>query len=335
MAQLSQSERDIIEEYPLDDSLDRFRNVLREAEQSDPTSRPDTASKGPEKPRLFTAAMSGLLLSLLGTDAATNLPSKTGDEDLASDLLALRRRVQKGDYDYNHFRALSRLVIDSASDINIWSAVIDLVSSVARVTPPRSIAPSFDGIPITHSSASFQGKEQTRKLLEDALFWEIRTCTYRGVEGFFEKYFKGKRWSKRSKRIYNTVKKCHVDGRWTDFPDPPTEDDVWSWLSRFQDEVLTKSRNVMYRAKWTSDLTGTEPSRQIDIFLKHRSKARGRKARLEGRSCYWRTQESWRPFKARSRSAQRVRAWSLRRATHSPFRALLFPLWNENGVVGI
>ncbi len=191
---------------------------------------------------------------------------------MASELLRLRQRVQKGDFNYQHYRPLSQLVIKKASDVDVWSAVFNLIATLTRLSPPTSIAPSFDGTPITRSSASFQGKEQTRQLLRDALFWEIRTCTYRDVEGFFEKYFEGKRWSRRSKGIYNAVKKHHIDGRWTDFPDPPIEDDVWDWLSRFQNEVLTNSRNAFYRAEKTSDLTGGEPSRQMDIFFKHRSK---------------------------------------------------------------
>jgi hypothetical protein len=37
------------------------------------------------------------------------------------------------------------------------------------------------------------------------------------VEGFFPKYFERKKWSKRSKEIYQAVKDQHVDDRWTGF----------------------------------------------------------------------------------------------------------------------
>ena len=262
MAHLLQSERNIIERYPLDNSLHYLHSALRDTEQC--YDLPDDESR-----QKTQKSVSRLLLALIGQTAAFNLRSRSADRDLASELFG---QVRIGIFDYQDFRALVQHVLREDSDFDIWSAVFDLISAVARVTPPRSIAPSFDGTPITHSSASFQGKEQTRKHLDDALFWEIMNCTYRGVEGFFEKYFEEKRWSRRSKGIYNTVKKRYVDGRWTDFPDPPTENDVWSWLSHLQDEVLTKSQNVMYRAKRTSDLTGTEPSRQMDIFFKRRSK---------------------------------------------------------------
>ena len=275
MAQLSQSERDIIEEYPLNDTLNRFRDVLREAEEpfmSGSTSRHQTTN-GIEKPRLFAAAMVQLLHSLDGSEVAINLSSRTGSQDLASDLLALRRRIQKGDFDYEYYRPLSRLVIKNAPDVDIWTAVLDLINTLSHVTPPGTITPSYDGTPVTRSSASFQGSEQTRAILKDALFGEIQNCTYQGVEGFFEKYFKGKRWSEQANGIYNAIKERHVDGRWTNFPDPPTENDVWNWLSDFQDEFLADSQNIFYRAEKTSDLTGGEPSRQLDIFLKDRSKS--------------------------------------------------------------
>ena len=122
MAQLSQSERDFIEEYPLNNTLNHFRHILLEAEQSFTsvsTSRHNTASKGPEKPRLYAAAIGRLFHNLEGSETALYLSSRIKSQNLASDLLTLRRRVQKEDFDYSHFRALSRLVIDSASDIDI------------------------------------------------------------------------------------------------------------------------------------------------------------------------------------------------------------------------
>ena len=266
MATLSPDDRTIIAEHPLDNSLDHLLGSLRKAEKSC-----DAADDGSDqRPKEATLK---LLAALLLSEAANYLPLKTGNRNVASDLLKLRERIQKGDFTYQHYRLLSQLVIQKASDHDIWNAVFNLITALSRLTPPTSIPPSYDGTPVTRSSASFQGKEQTRKLLKNALFWEINSCTYRSVKGFFEKYFGGKGWSRRSKEIYNAVKKRHVDGRWTDFPDPPIEDDVWDWLSRFQNEVLTDSRNAFYRAEKTSDLTGGEPSRQMDIFFKHRSKS--------------------------------------------------------------
>jgi hypothetical protein len=135
-------------------------------------------------------------------------------------------------------------------------------------TPPASIPPSFDGTPITHSSASQQGDEQTRRLVEDRIFKEIKYCTYPGVGGFFSKYFDGEEWTEESKRVYNTVKGRHVNGRWTYFPEMPTEKAVYDWLSRFQDKFLSDARGIYYTSKSGSELTGTEARRQLDVFVK-------------------------------------------------------------------
>ncbi len=100
------------------------------------------------------------------------------------------------------------------------------------------------------------------------MFYEIKGCTYRYVGGFFEKHFEGRPWSRKSKAIYNAVKKQYSGGRWTDFPDPPDEDAVWDWLSRFQSKHLSDSCGILYTTESTSDLTGGEAQRQLDLFVK-------------------------------------------------------------------
>ncbi|KAL8698069.1 MAG: hypothetical protein Q9201_006780 [Fulgogasparrea decipioides] len=270
MANLSQNDRNIIAEHPLDKLLDHLQDPLRKAEQNNiPGSlshdgivnRPD---QGPQK------AISRLLGALQVHEVALDLRSKTGNENIASELSTLFRRVQNGNFNYEHYRALSRLVVKKAPDIDIWNAVLDLIITVSRTTPPTSIPPSFNGTPVTKSSSSFQGSEQTRKIIESAMFYEIKGCTYRNVGGFFEKYFEGRPWSRKSKAIYNAMNKQYRGGRWTDFPDPPDEDAVWDWLSRFQDKHLLDSRGILYTTESTSDLTGGEAQRQLDLFVKRR-----------------------------------------------------------------
>lgn len=138
----------------------------------------------------------------MGHKVALDLRSKTGNGDIAFELSTLFRRVRNGDFSYEYYRALSRLVIKQASDVDIWDAVLNLIITAARTTPPTSIPVFFDGILITHPSASQQGSEQTRKLVEARIFEEIRWCTHRNVGGYFSKYFEGKTWTEKSKEIY-------------------------------------------------------------------------------------------------------------------------------------
>ena len=275
MANLSQNDRNIIAGHPLDKCLDHLQDPLRKAEQNytqgslsyDGTV--DSHDQGPEK------TLSRLLITLTGHEAALNLRSKTGSEDIASELLTLFRCVRNGDFSYEHYRALSQLVIKQAPDVDIWNAVLNLIITVSRTTPPTSIPVSFDGTPITHSSASQQGSEQTHKLVEVRIFEEIKSCTYRNVEGFFSKYFEGKDWTEQTKEIYRTVQDRHTGGRWTDFPDPPVQNAVLEWLFRFQEEFLSDARGVYYTSESSKDLTGAEARRQLDIFIKRKSNVSG------------------------------------------------------------
>ena len=270
MAKLSQNDRNIIAEHPLDTSLDHLREPLGKTEQSYKTrsfsfdGAVDDPDLGPQK------VISKLIYTLQGHEVALELRSKIGNNDIASELSELFKRVRNGRYNYEHYRVLSRLVIKQASDVDIWNAVFDLIATVFRTTPPTSIPVSFDGTPVTISSSFFQGSEQTRRIIESAMFYEIKGCTYRDVDGFFEKYFEGRRWSHKTEAIYNAVSKQYRSGRWTDFPDPPDEDAVWDWLSRFQDEHLSDSCGVLYTTDSTSDLTGGEAQRQLDLFVKRR-----------------------------------------------------------------
>ncbi len=267
MANLSQNDHSIIAEHPLDTSLDHLREPLRKIEQGyKPGSLSydgavDNSDQGTQK------AMSRLLLALMGHEVALDLRSKIGNSNIATELSKLFGLVQGGRYNYEHYRALSRLVIKQAPDVDIWNAVLNLIITISRTTPPTSIPASFDGTPITHSSSSQQGGEQTQKLVEGRIFEEIRGCTYQNVEGFFSKYFEGKSWTERTKEIYQAVQNRHVDGRWTDFPQTPVQNDVCKWWFDFQDEFLSSERGVYYTSI-TKDLTGCEAKRQIDLFVK-------------------------------------------------------------------
>lgn len=166
-----------------------------------------------------------MLLYLMGSSACHGLPSKARPHQVSFDLVYLFTCIKRGDFDYGHYRPLSELFIVNATDIDIWEAVFTLIQIVYRTTP-SSIPPSFESTPVKYSSASQQGNEQTASLLRSRIFDEIKECTYRYVEGFFEKYFEGKTWSKRSTNIYKKMESRHIDGKWKDFPYPATQEKV-------------------------------------------------------------------------------------------------------------
>nr|KMM71665.1 hypothetical protein CPAG_07968 [Coccidioides posadasii RMSCC 3488] len=172
MTSLSEDDRKTIKDHPLNDSLDRLQRSLLDVEHS-----LDRANDIPE--HICQEAVSRLLAALQNTEAAFVLWSRISSCDVASEIAHLFARVRNGDFSYTHYRPLVKLIIQKASDYDIWSAILDLITTLSRVTPtPASVPPTFDNTPITHSSASQQGSEQTWWLIEARVFEEIRSCTY-------------------------------------------------------------------------------------------------------------------------------------------------------------
>ena len=95
MANLSQDDRNIIESYPLKNSLGHLQGCLKEAQQTYDVAD-DGSGQGAQK------AVSSLLLALMGQESAYNLRSKAGNGDLVSELYTVVRRIQKGDFNYEH-----------------------------------------------------------------------------------------------------------------------------------------------------------------------------------------------------------------------------------------
>ena len=168
------------------------------------------------------------------------------------------------------FQPLVQAVVQKSSDIEVWKQVLQTITSTSQITPPPSITASFGGTPRTHSSASHQGSEQTKRLLHDALKDELYDCSYVDVPGFFEKYFDDKSWTEKGEDIFKSVKHTHSDGRWTTFPSDPIESAVWSWWSRFQHDYLTDSRGIYYTTGSKKEMTGLDSEGQLDILLKRR-----------------------------------------------------------------
>ncbi|KAA6413317.1 MAG: serine threonine- kinase Sgk2 [Lasallia pustulata] len=186
-------------------------------------------------------------------EALREAERNTHYEASQSDDSTVRLRVQKGDVEYKHFRPLSQLVIKQAPDVDIWAAVVALVRLVSYSSPPPSLPPSFD-TPITHTSASQQGSEQTRR--EDST----------------RNILKDENGTSESSEIWQSAKSRYSDSdkRWTQIPAAPTQDEVWAWLLNLQQDLLAGER----AAYFTSDLgnkVGAEASRQLDLLVKRRS----------------------------------------------------------------
>lgn len=272
MVDLSQDDRDIIKRYPLNDSLDKLGDLLQEAEKVYDSRLMFYDGASDSLDHLYRSAITKLVYALQGTDAALNLSSQINDQKADSDLANLytRLRKEKGGFSYNPYRALVRLVIQKAPDVDIWKAVHQVIETVSQLTPPATVLPTSDGTPWRSTSSSQRGNEQTRKLVEERLFDEIKTCTHKDVGGFDAKYFRNTSWEEKFIDIYKKIQERDDTGL-SDFPNPPIQNDVLDWWFRLQNTFLTETRGMYFSTEGKKSLKDSEAERQVDVLMKVRA----------------------------------------------------------------
>ncbi|KAH8743883.1 serine/threonine-protein kinase Sgk2 [Diaporthe sp. PMI_573] len=246
---LTQQAIDIISDRPLNDALDHFRDRLRD-DVNDPRQE-DVAS---------------LLLALVGSKAAFNLPAPDGSGNVAAKLFSVQQDVRGSAVKLDQFRPLVRRVVDKSSDIDIWSAVFDLITAVSPSTPPpSSIAPTFKGTPIKTSSNRLADSE-TREIVERELFYEIKDCTFRNVGGFCDKFFNPQSWRKEQKEMLEALMAEHNGKKWTGFPSIPDERPVWAWLRSLEERALVDAPHKLHTTQTANQFK--ERKGQMDIFFR-------------------------------------------------------------------
>ncbi|KJK86574.1 hypothetical protein H633G_09576 [Metarhizium anisopliae BRIP 53284] len=247
---LTEQQINVISEHPLNDTLDRFRDKLRDLDEADRSWHDATAS---------------IILALVDTGAALNLGSRGGKETLADDLFPLYPGVRKGSFKSEHFRRLARCIIDKASDIDIWETVFSVVESLSALTPPgSSIAPTFKGTPVKTSSSRLSDSE-TRDIVEGELFEEIKNCTFRNVKGFCDKFFDPKSWDKEQKAMLSAMMTAHDRKTWTEFPSTTDERPVWDWLCSLEERFLAGAPHKLHTTRTANQFK--ERKGQMDVFL--------------------------------------------------------------------
>lgn len=139
-------------------------------------------------------------------------------------------------------------------------------------TPQRLMRVPSSDTPYTSSSASQQGAEQTRRLIDHVVWEEIRTCTFRDAKGFFKKHFEDKAWSSRAQHVYETIKKQHIDNKWVNLAGSPDQSRLLDWLFSLQDHLLSEEQRYYCTTKPTKELTGGEACRQIDLVVRRKNR---------------------------------------------------------------
>ena len=245
---LTDEQLGIVAKHPLDDTLDRFSSKLHSLEETDGSWRTVVAT---------------LLLTLLGTTASFNLPATDGNGNVASRLLPIRQNIHQIDVEI--LRPLVSAVKENSSDVDIWEAVLALVNTASPSTPPSSsVIPTCHGTPVKASSSRLSNSE-TREIVEQELFFEIRDCTHRGVPGFFDKHFNPARWNKEQKEMLTRLMKHHNGSQWANFPADPWERQVWDWLTTLEKDALPDAQYKLQSTRTSNEFK--ERKGQMDIFF--------------------------------------------------------------------
>ncbi|EDN05678.1 predicted protein [Histoplasma mississippiense (nom. inval.)] len=271
MAELSDHDCDIIANHPLSDSLYRLQDLLQEAEQK----YNDTTDPRDE---ICQQAISKLLTTLMGERAAFKLGSRTGDENLASDLASLFRRLQQNHLTYNHCRALAWLVIQKDLDVNVWNAVLSLIDTVTRVTtPPRPIS-SIQQTPWLRNTSSFVNSTEYRKHVDFVLKEELGEI-HVDIPGFFDAYFGNiAQLTAASQAVLEGCKRGDnplygEEEGWRGWPELAAEKDVLGWLANIIAELvrLAEAQEPSWKidrrplAQPSQPLQGSIAERKLDI----------------------------------------------------------------------
>lgn len=280
---LTYNDRVIIGQHPLSDSLDYLREFLQKIEQTYAKSL--SYEKSDQEPRI---AISQLLFILWRNDAALELHSKTINLNIRSELWTLICQAQTGYLDYEHYRVLSQLVIEQAPDVDIWSAVIDVIARTrpakAVTTPPPSgsaFSSTIQQTPCSFNSGSFIDTSEQRTQVNVALKQELLPNHRLDIPDFIHNLFG---WLPQLHELADKVFQRCQDGDaplftvgkgWAKWPPIAREHLVLDWLQnltmRFTELATERgerlaARRQLYRGP-LSYLEGSPIKRKMDVGI--------------------------------------------------------------------
>ncbi|KAG6297476.1 hypothetical protein E4U09_001320 [Claviceps aff. purpurea] len=232
MADLIEERRRIILDNPLGHSLDSVREALRNAEKDTQGEAFDAERSDP-----WLEAVSELVIALYLSRACRWLASRIEKRrHLSSNLGDICTRLENHELPIQVFRPLSQLVLNQASDIDIWTAVIAVVATQNKDTPPTSQPLSWLSFKYTATEADAE------------VFDEICNSTHCAVGGFHQKYFEGHEWNSRAEEVWQRAKHLYSDSekKWLHLPLQPTEENVFSWWLGLQNDFLATERAAYF-----------------------------------------------------------------------------------------
>ncbi|KAI1939033.1 hypothetical protein LOZ66_003110 [Ophidiomyces ophidiicola] len=263
----------IIEKYPLKKhSLQSIFGELQDAEQAYMTDYTEDTCKN---------SVLSLLHVLQGQKAAFNHRLKPNGQRLALELAGLFQHVE-GDFNYDHYRPLVRLVLEDSPDIDIWKAVLDLIDNTtqaARVTPPPRAAPSTAQTPKSYNTSGLVNSSEYRKNIDLVLKHELLGQLHSDVDGFLDAFF-GDLDDGRpiAQSVFDDFKAGEhpfftEEGGWKDWPTETVEKPVLCFLSKIINKLiefaeqhgLAQKIDRRALAQPTTPVCGSVGQRKLDI----------------------------------------------------------------------
>ncbi|KAI1150741.1 serine/threonine-protein kinase Sgk2 [Nemania diffusa] len=236
---LSENQIAAIVANPLGKPLEKFRSQLREHAEAQSQD--------------ILLLLGDLLAMLVVSKAAPLLITPSGRDILTS----LRDAFLERELDIEKSKLLVDAIVANLPDTDVWTAVLDLIQLIKPQTSPLcSLPPTFSGTPVEAYSDQLDYGESPDRIERD-LFSEVGNCTFRGVGGFWDKFFNPQSWQPDQRHILDQMVAQHGENAWG-FPPIPNATSVWEWLCRLETRFLAGSANMMFLVEGPEDL--------IDIY---------------------------------------------------------------------
>ena len=197
-------------------------------------------------------------------------------------------QARRGEFNYEHYRVLSRLVIEQAPDVNIWSAVIDLIARTrpakSVITPPPS-GPTFPSMfqqtPHSFNTGFFIDIFEQRTQMDHTLKEKLLPSLRLDIPDFAHTVFG--RLSQLHELAQKAFQRCQdgdaplftVDKGWAKWPPSAREHLVLDWLqditTRFTEWTTERGERVAARRQLYqgpgSYLNGSPVKRKMDVGI--------------------------------------------------------------------
>ncbi|KAI1908584.1 hypothetical protein LOZ66_005657 [Ophidiomyces ophidiicola] len=277
MATLSSDVIALIGKYSLR-ALNRLHDLLEDMEQ--PRLEPyDGAADDPDTGQMI---LSKVLIALMDEKAAYHLRPPVSNLNIASELSRLFTHLQEGNFSFSSYQPLLELIKQKASDVEIWQAVFELITTVTRanrLTPAPTSSLAEPQTPRSRNTSSLPNSSERRTNIDPLLKGELSGQLHPDIPGFCDAYFGD--IDGLDVAAAAVLESCKTsdgplfsdEGGWKDWPDTADEKSVLNWLTGIIDQFVLFAKDhdpdvTLVRrplAQPAKPIDGSVAKRKLDI----------------------------------------------------------------------